>query len=86
MQVTAQAGTAPPEQRGRARTMVMRAFLAQNVAVGCAFGGFGVSVLPLQQKYAASAAQTGLALALCVLVLGAVSPFVGTLIGRIGLR
>ena len=33
---------------GRARLMVARAFLAQNVAVGCAFGGFGVSVLPLQ--------------------------------------
>jgi len=40
-------------QDGRARMMVFRAFLAQNVAVGCAFGGFGVSVLPLQQLYGA---------------------------------
>lgn len=78
--------TLAPEQRGKARTMVGRAFLAQNVAVGSAFGGFGVSVLPLQQKYGASAGATGLVLALCVLVLGLASPYVGSLIGRIGLR
>lgn len=71
---------------GRARLMVARAFLAQNVAVGCAFGGFGVSVLPLQEKFGASRGATALALSLCVLVLGLVSPLVGTLIGRIGLR
>jgi MFS family permease len=66
--------------------MVARAFLAQNVAVGCAFGGFGVSVLPLQQLYGASTGTTTLSLALCVLVLGLVSPLIGALIGRIGLR
>ncbi len=71
---------------GRARLMVARAFLAQNVAVGCAFGGFGISVLPLQEKFAASRGTTALALSLCVLVMGLVSPLVGTLIGRIGLR
>jgi Cyanate permease len=73
-------------QDGRARMMVFRAFLAQNVAVGCAFGGFGVSVLPLQQLYGASRGTTTLSLALCVLVLGLVSPLIATLIGRIGLR
>ena len=74
------------ENRGKARAMVGRAFLAQNVAVGSTFGGFGVSVLPLQQKYGASAGATGLVLSLCVLVMGLSSPLVGTLIGRIGLR
>ncbi|ANI79691.1 MULTISPECIES: MFS transporter [Sphingobium] len=71
---------------GQGRMMVARAFLAQNVAVGCAFGGFGVSVLPLQQLYGASRGTTTLSLALCVLVLGLVSPLIGALIGRIGLR
>jgi cyanate permease len=86
MQVNTQPGAAAPQDRGKARAMVARAFLAQNVAVGSAFGGFGVSVLPLQQKYGASAGATGLVLALCVLVMGLVSPLVGGLIGRIGLR
>ena len=71
---------------GRARMMVFRAFLAQNVAIGCAFGAFGISVLPLQQMYGASRGATTLALALAVLVMGLVSPLVATLIGRIGLR
>ncbi len=83
---TAERASVPGEDRGRARMMVGRAFLAQNVAVGAAFGSFGVLVLPLQQAYGASTATAALALSLCVLVLGLVSPLVGTLIGRIGLR
>jgi cyanate permease len=82
----AAAHTAPIGHAGQSRMMVARAFLAQNVAVGSAFGGFGVSVLPLQQLYGASRGTTTLSLALCVLVLGLVSPLIGTLIGRIGLR
>ena len=79
-------GSVEVGDRSRARKMVGRAFLAQNVAVGAAFGGFGVSVLPLQQAYGTTTAMAALALSLCVLVLGLVSPAVGTLIGRIGLR
>ena len=66
--------------------MVFRAFLAQNVAIGSAFGGFGVSVLPLQQLHGSSRGTTTLALSLSVLVMAIASPFVATLIGRIGLR
>ncbi|MEC3948194.1 MFS transporter [Sphingobium sp. HWE2-09] len=80
---TASAATAGGRQ---ARLMVFRAFLAQNVAVGCAFGGFGISVLPMQAQFGASRGVATLALALAVLVMGLVSPLVGTLIGRIGLR
>jgi MFS family permease len=80
------AGSETGGRAGHGRMMVARAFLAQNVAVGCAFGGFGVSVLPLQQLYGASTGTTTLSLALCVLVLGLVSPLIGALIGRIGLR
>ena len=70
----------------KARMMVFRAFLAQNVAVGSAFGGFGVSVLALQQLHGASRGETALALSLSVLVMGLVSPFVAALIARLGLR
>ena len=80
------AGTAAGGHGGRARMMVFRAFLAQNVAVGSAFGGFGISVLPLQELHGASRGATTLALALAVLMMGLVSPLVATLIGRIGLR
>jgi len=79
-------GSNDASDRSRARKMVGRAFLAQNVGVGAAFGGFGVSVLPLQQVYGASSATAALALSLCVLVMGLASPMVGTLIGRVGLR
>lgn len=71
---------------GKARMMVLRAFLAQNVAVGCAFGGFGVAALPLQRTYGASTGTVALALSFCVLVFGLVGPAIGALIGRIGLR
>ncbi len=79
------------EERGvaqsrQARFMVFRAFLAQNVAVGCAFGGFGVSVLPLQEQYGAGRGTVTLALALTMLTFGLIGPLIGTLIGRIGLR
>ena len=83
---TVAAGVTADNRKGRARMMVFRAFLAQNVAIGCAFGGFGISVLPLQQLHGASRGETTLALALSVLVMGLVSPFAATLIGRIGLR
>ncbi|QGP81286.1 MFS transporter [Sphingobium sp. CAP-1] len=66
--------------------MVFRAFLAQNVAVGCAFGGFGIAVLPLEAQFGASRGTVTLAVALSVLVMGLVSPLVASLIGRIGLR
>lgn len=71
---------------GQRRMMVFRAFLAQNIAVGCAFGSFGVAVIPLQQHYGASRAMVTLCLGLCLLVLGLVSPLIGTMIGRLGLR
>jgi len=66
--------------------MVARGFLAQNVAVGCAFGGFGLTVLPLQDMFGASRGMATLGLALAVLMMGLVSPFVAQLIGRFGLR
>ena len=82
----AELGRAPTSPAGTRRMMVFRAFMAQNVAIGCAFGGFGVSVIPLQEHYGASRGTATLALALCVMVQGLVGPLIGSLIGRIGLR
>lgn len=67
-------------------SMAARAFLCQNVASGCAFGAFGVTVIPLQEKFDISRGMATLGLALAVLVIGISAPFVATLIGRVGLR
>lgn len=75
-----------PGAGGKRRMMIFRAFLAQNIAVGCAFGSFGVSVIPLQHHYGASAGLVTLCLSAALLALNLVSPLVGTLIGRIGLK
>ncbi|WP_189621316.1 MFS transporter [Novosphingobium colocasiae] len=66
--------------------MAVRGFFAQNVASGCAFGAFGVTVLPLQQKFHVSLATASLGLALAVLVISLASPLVATMISRFGLR
>ena len=79
-------GALVASSRAKARMMVLRAFLAQNVAVGSAFGGFGVSVLALQEMYGATRGETALVLSLSVLMMGLASPLVATLIARIGLR
>ena len=80
------AGAPAAPSHAKARLMVLRAFLAQNVAVGSAFGGFGVSVLALQALYGATRGETALVLSLSALMMGLASPFVATLISRIGLR
>jgi cyanate permease len=66
--------------------MAIRAFFCQNVASGCAFGGFGVTVIPLQEQFGVSRGMATLGLALSVLVIGLTSPFIATLFGRFGLR
>jgi MFS family permease len=66
--------------------MVARGFLCQNVAIGCAFGGFAVSLLPLQERYAAGRGEAAFGLALVVLVMSLMGPLVAWMIGRIGLR
>lgn len=70
----------------RARMMLVRAFLAQNLATGCAFGGFGVSLLALQDHFGTSRGMAALALAFVVLSMSGLGPLVAVLIGRIGLR
>jgi len=73
-------------QAGRGRAMAIRGFLCQNIAIGCAFGGFGVTVLPLQDKFEVGRGVATLGLALAVLTMSLFGPVVATLIGRFGLR
>ncbi|NIJ17877.1 MFS family permease [Sphingobium vermicomposti] len=66
--------------------MLVRAFFSSNTAMGCAFGGFGVAVLSLQERFGASRAMASMGLALTVLTLSLSSPLVATMIIRLGLR
>ncbi|SLK00736.1 MFS transporter [Novosphingobium mathurense] len=63
-----------------------RAFLCQNLAVGAAFGGFGIAVLPMQELFDVGRGLATLGLALAVLVMGAAGPLVANLIARFGHR
>ncbi|MDD3797955.1 MAG: MFS transporter [Novosphingobium sp.] len=76
---------APAPQAGR-WPMALRGFLCQNVSIGCAFGGFGVTVLPIKEKFGVDSGTATLGLALAVLAMGLVAPLVARMIGRLGLR
>jgi predicted MFS family arabinose efflux permease len=68
------------------RRMAVRGFLCQNIAIGCAFGGFGIAILPLQQRYGLSRAEGAMCLSLAVLVMSLAGPLVAAAIARVGLR
>jgi cyanate permease len=70
----------------RARAMAVRGFLCQNVALGSAFGTFGVTVLPLQEKFVIGRGMASMGLALAVLTMGLAGPLVARMIAGIGLR
>ncbi|WP_353227308.1 MFS transporter [Novosphingobium sp.] len=77
------AATAPDPRRN---AMALRAFLCQNVAIGSAFGSFGVIVLTFQQQFGVGRGLATLGIALAVLAMGVGSPIAARMIGRIGLR
>lgn len=68
------------------RGMLLRATVAQNVGTGCAFGGLGVSVLALQDRFHSSLGMATTALSLTVLSMTALGPVIASLISRYGLR
>lgn len=84
-------GLAPRHSTARrgtraARMMLVRAFLAQNVATGCAFGGFATSILAVQTRFDTTRGMAAMALALTVLAMSGLGPLVAAMISRIGLR
>ncbi|WP_408591363.1 CynX/NimT family MFS transporter [Novosphingobium sp.] len=75
-----------PIPAGRARMMLLRGFLCQNVAIGCAFGSFGVALIPLQEKFGVGRGLVSFGIALAVMMMGLAAPLAAPLINRIGLR
>lgn len=69
-----------------ARMMLIRGFFAQNVAIGCSFGGFAVSILALQERFHTSRALAEMVLAIAVLSMSLLAPAAGGMIVRLGLR
>jgi cyanate permease len=69
-----------------ARAMLFRAFVAQNAAVGLAYGGFGICILPLQDRFGVGRGAVSLGLSLVVLMTGLIAPLVPLLAQRFGLR
>jgi len=66
--------------------MLVRSFLAQNIAIGCSFGGFAVSVLAIEARYQSSRAMAEMLLALALLSMSLLAPLAGGMIVRIGIR
>jgi len=84
--MTDQPFAAMARDRSFRRGMLLLAFIAQNSAVGCAYGGFGVSILPLQERFHAGRGAVSLGLSLVVLMTGLAGPLVASLAHRFGLR
>jgi len=72
-------------ERSQPRAMLFRAFVAQNTAVGLAYGGFGVCILPLQDRFDVGRGVVALGLSLVVLMTGLTAPLVPLLAQRFGL-
>lgn len=70
----------------RRNAMALRGFLCQNVAIGSAFGSYGVIVLSLQARFGVGRGLATLGIAIAVMAMGLGSPVAARLIGRFGLR
>lgn len=72
--------------RARAAGMLLRAFLSQNVAIGAAFGGFGIAAVPIQERFEASRGAVFAGLALVMLTMSLSAPLVASMLRALGLR
>lgn len=66
--------------------MVALGFLAQNLAIGLAFGSFGVLIKPVAAELEASRAIASLGIAVIMLLMGLSGPVLGTLLARYPIR
>lgn len=66
--------------------MVLRGLTAQNCTTGSAFGGVGVSLLPLQERLGVDRGTVSLGLSLVIVMVAACGPLVAALSARTGLR
>lgn len=66
--------------------MLVIAFIAQNIATGLTFGCIGLLIEPLSEQLHGSRSVISLAIALVLLMMGAMSPLVGRWVDRWSLR
>lgn len=81
------AGGVPAADRARlARRMLIIATLCQNVAIGLTFGSYGALVVAIERTMHVDRGLSALGAALATLVLSLMSPSLGMLIGRFGIK
>ena len=68
------------------RRMLLIAAICQNIAVGLTFGSFGTLVVAVERTMHVDRGLSTLGAALAILTMGLLSPFLGGLMGRFGLR
>lgn len=68
------------------RRMLLLAALCQNVAMGLMFGSFGTFVVAIEEAMRVDRGLSTLGVALTILAIGLISPFIGLLMRRFGLR
>lgn len=83
---TTATGTDSPEAVRLSRRMVAIAALSQNIAVGLTFGSFGTLVVAIERTMHVGRGLSTLGAALAILTMGLLSPFLGALMHRFGLR
>lgn len=83
---TATGGTDSPEAVRLSRRMVTIAAVSQNVAIGLTFGSFGTLVVGIERTMHVGRGLSTLGAALAILTMGLLSPFLGALMQRFGLR
>jgi MFS family permease len=68
------------------RRMILLAALSQNVAIGLMFGSFGTLVVEIEHRMQVGRGLSTAGASLVILAIGIISPFLGTLMARFGLR
>lgn len=66
--------------------MVFLCFLAQNLALGMAFGSFGALLPSTEEYFGVTRGYASLGMSLVTLTIGALAPIVGSLLQRVSLR
>lgn len=66
--------------------MVALAFFVNNTALGVAYGGYGVSVLAIAQKFGIGRAVAALPISFIILAVTILAPFFGIIFRRISIR
>lgn len=66
--------------------MLIRGFLSQNVAIGCSYGTFGISMIGLQERYSAGRGTISLGFSLVILAMGMLGPLISRAVEHFGFR